>query len=85
MSESILQQLQHSAQLALNSQSVEEGVQHLSRAFSLFSEEASRLKNAYATLQERFDSVNRELGVKVFAPIDKLECAGQREFVGPGR
>ena len=65
MSESILQQLQHSAQLALNSQSVEEGVQHLSRAFSLFSEEASRLKNAYATLQERFDSVNRELGVKV--------------------
>ena len=65
MSENLLQQLQQSAELALKSESVQEGVQHLSRAFALFSEEANRLKSAYAKLQERFDGVNRELGVKV--------------------
>ena len=65
MSESILQQLQQSAESALKSQSVQEGVQHLSRAFALFSEEAIRLKNAYAKLQERFDGVNQELSIKV--------------------
>ncbi len=64
MSDHILQQLQESAQLALNSQNVQEGVQHLSRAFALFSEEAARLKSAYAKLQERFQSVNQELAVK---------------------
>jgi signal transduction histidine kinase len=64
MSDHILQQLQESAQLAINSQTVQEGVQHLSRAFALFSEEATRLKSAYAKLQERFQTVNQELGVK---------------------
>lgn len=65
MSDHILQQLQVSADLALKSQNAQEGVQHLSRAFALFSEEANRLKNAYAKLQERFQTVNQELGVKV--------------------
>lgn len=65
MSESILQQLQQSAEAALKSQSVQEGVRHLSRAFALFSEEATRLKSAYAKLQERFEAVNGELGAKV--------------------
>lgn len=65
MSDHILQQLQQSADSALKSQTVQEGVQHLSRAFALFSEEASRLKTAYAKLQERFQTVNQELGVKV--------------------
>lgn len=65
MSDNILQQLQESASLALKSQTVQEGVQHLSRAFALFSEEASRLKSAYSKLQERFQTVNQELGVKV--------------------
>lgn len=64
MSDHILQQLQQSADAALKSESVQEGVQHLSRAFALFSEEASRLKSAYAKLQERFQTVNQELGVK---------------------
>jgi len=64
MSDHILQQLQESAQLALKSENVQEGVQHLSRAFALFSEEASRLKTAYAKLLERFEAVNHELGVK---------------------
>ncbi len=71
MSDQILHQLQESAQLALNSQSVQEGVQHLSRAFTLFSEEAIRLKNAYAKLQERFQTVNQELGLKV-AELQRL-------------
>ena len=65
MSDHILQQLQQSAELALKSQSAQEGVQHLSRAFALFSEEATRLKTAYAKLQERFQTVNQELGAKV--------------------
>ncbi len=65
MSDNILQQLQQSADLALKSQSVQEGVHHLSRAFSLFSEEAHRLKNAYSKLQERFQTVNQELGTKI--------------------
>jgi signal transduction histidine kinase len=65
MSENILQELQRSADLALKSQSVQEGVHHLSNAFALFSEEAARLKIAYAKLQERFEAVNGELGTKV--------------------
>ncbi len=64
MSDHILQQLQQSADSALKSQTVQEGVQHLSRAFALFSEEAARLKSAYSKLQERFTTVNQELGVK---------------------
>jgi len=64
MSDQILQQLQESANLALQSQTVQEGVQHLSRAFALFSEEAVRLKGAYAKLQERFQTVNQELAIK---------------------
>lgn len=64
MSDHILQQLQQSADSALKSQTVQEGVQHLSRAFALFSEEAARLKSAYSKLQERFQTVNQELGVK---------------------
>jgi len=65
MSDNILQQLQQSADLALKSQSVQEGVHHLSRAFALFSEEANRLKSAYSKLQERFQTVNQELGLKI--------------------
>ena len=71
MSDNILQQLQASADLALKSQSVQEGVQHLSRAFTLFSEEANRLKTAYSNLQERFQAVNQELGSKV-AELSRL-------------
>jgi signal transduction histidine kinase len=65
MSDTILQQLQQSADLALKSQNVQEGVHHLSRAFTLFSEEAGRLKTAYAKLQERFQTVNQELETKI--------------------
>lgn len=65
MSDPILQQLQQSAALALKSESVQEGVRHLSHAFSLFSEEAKRLKGAYVKLQEQFEVVNRELGIKI--------------------
>lgn len=67
MSDQILQQLQESANLALKSQSAQEGVQHLSRAFALFSEEAARLKSAYAKLQESFQTVNQELAIKAAA------------------
>lgn len=64
MSDHILQQLQQSADLAIKSQTVQEGVQHFSRAFHLFSEEVARLKSAYSKLQERFEAVNQELAVK---------------------
>jgi signal transduction histidine kinase len=65
MSDHILQQLQQAASSALKSETIQEGVQHLSKAFTLFSEEATLLKNAYAKLQERFETVNQELAVKV--------------------
>jgi PAS domain S-box-containing protein len=65
MADNILQQLQQSADLALKSQSVEEGVHHLARSFALFSEETAQLKIAYSKLQERFQTVNQELGRKV--------------------
>ncbi|HSX26530.1 MAG TPA: ATP-binding protein [Chlamydiales bacterium] len=71
MSDTILHELQRSADLALKSQSVQEGVHHLTHAFALFSEEATRLKSAYAKLQERFQTVNQELGVKV-AELNRL-------------
>lgn len=61
MTDPVLQQLQQTAALALQSQDAQEGMRHLSHAFSLFSEETERLKTAYAKLQERFQTVNQEL------------------------
>ncbi len=64
MTDHILQELKRSAESALKSPTIQEGIQHLLRAFTLFSEEATRLKSAYSNLQERFQTVNQELGVK---------------------
>jgi signal transduction histidine kinase len=61
MSDPVLSQLQKTAALAMQSQNVEEGVHHLSQAFQLFSEETSRLKEDYAKLQQRLQTVNQEL------------------------
>ncbi len=63
MSESLLHELQHAADLALKSETVQEGIHHLSRAFTLLSVEASRLKNGYSKLQERLAAVNQQLEV----------------------
>lgn len=60
MPENILQELQRSTDLALKSETVQEGLVHVSRAFALLTEESIRLKSAYARLQERFDAVNEE-------------------------
>ena len=65
MSESRLEQLQQCTQKAKESFHPEEAIRHLSRAFSLFSEETSYLKSAYAKLQEKFLTVNQELAQKV--------------------
>ncbi len=64
MTDPILQELQRSTESALKSVTLEEGIQHLKSAFSLFSQEVTRLKNAYSNLQERFETVNQELGRK---------------------
>jgi len=45
----------------MQSQNIEESVHHLSVAFQLFSEETSRLKDDYAKLQQRLQTVNQEL------------------------
>lgn len=60
MPENILQELQRSADLALKSESVQEGLAHLSRAFARLTEESIRLKSAHARLQEPFNAVNEE-------------------------
>ncbi len=64
MTDPILQELGQAINQALKSQTAQEGVQSLARAFALFQEEATRLKNAYSKLQERFQTVNQELGMK---------------------
>lgn len=61
MSDSIMDQLQKAADMAINSSSIEEGMQHLARAFSLFSEETAHLKSSYANLQRQYLTVNKQL------------------------
>jgi PAS domain S-box-containing protein len=65
MSDHKLLELQQTAEKALQSQNFLEGAALLSKAVELCSDEAARLKSAYAKLQERFESVNRELASKV--------------------
>ena len=61
MSDSLIEQLQKSAEMAMNSNSLSEGVQHLAKAFSLFSKEAKKIKTDYTFLQKQFETVNKEL------------------------
>lgn len=68
MTDPILYELQQSADSALKSQTVQEGAKHLAHAFSLFSKELNRLKNAYSNLQKRFETVNQELALKAHFP-----------------
>jgi PAS domain S-box-containing protein len=57
----LLQKIEEAAKNAKNSTSVEEGMGHLAKAFSLFSQEASNLKQNYYNLQEKFKAVGSEL------------------------
>lgn len=67
MSDSIIEQLQKTAEKAMKSYTVAEGMQHLAKAFSLFSQEAARLKGSYESLQKDFDAVNKQLeGVSLY-------------------
>lgn len=65
MSDKLLQQLQQSAHLALKSESVQEGIRHLSHAFTLFSEEITQLKSSLPKLQENVPGVNEDLEKKI--------------------
>lgn len=60
MPDNILQELQRSADLALKSDTVQEALAHLSKAFTLLKEESIRLKSAHARLQEPSNAVNEE-------------------------
>lgn len=73
MSDSLLNDLQKSADDALKSKTVDEGVKHLAKAFSLFAKETSRLKIAYQNLQDQFSAVNLELEKSNQSLIDKIE------------
>lgn len=67
MSDSLIEQLEKSAEKALQSNSVAEGIQHLAKTFSLFSQEAKKLKKAQKDLQQRFIKVSEELqGVSLY-------------------
>lgn len=61
MSDSILEQLQKTAEKAIKSETIAEGMQHLAKAFSLFSQEAARLKLSYERLQKDSYAVNKRL------------------------
>ena len=67
----LLLQLQRTAALALQSQTVEEGMRHLSFAFQLFSEETARLKVSSDKLQQRLQTVNEDL-VQNMAELNHL-------------
>lgn len=57
----LLQKIEEAAKNAQNSSTVEEGMGHLAKAFSLFSQESAKLKDNYYHLQERFKAVGFEL------------------------
>jgi len=56
----IIDQLRKTADLALKSTTIHEGMRHLARAFSLFSKETARLKKSYRELQEEFEQSREE-------------------------
>ncbi|NGX52406.1 MAG: Sensor protein ZraS [Candidatus Anoxychlamydiales bacterium] len=57
----ILNELNKSANLALNSKSTEESMKHLAKAFALFSKETTRLENVNVRLLNRFNKINYQL------------------------
>jgi len=57
----ILNELNKSANLALNSKSTQESMKHLAKAFALFSKETTRLENANVRLLNRFNKINSQL------------------------
>ncbi len=61
MHESLEEKLKREASLALNSESLEEGMRHLSRAFYLFSEESERIKKNYLKLKEELKKTHLHL------------------------
>lgn len=61
MHDSLYEELKKTADKALHSESMEEGMHHLASAFSLFSQESRKLKNAYLHLQAELKKTNREL------------------------
>ena len=61
MTESLLAQLQEAANKAMQSETIDEGMKYLAKAFALFSKEAVNLKTSYDRLRERFETVSIEL------------------------
>lgn len=61
MSKSSLGQLQKVANEIASSHTAQEKMDGLTKAFELFCRETTRLETAYATLQERFEAVNKKL------------------------
>lgn len=57
-------ELEKTALAALKSTDVREGIRHLSKAFSLFSKETTKLKTAYQKLEEEFYEINCKLEKK---------------------
>ena len=63
--------------LRCKAKTLKRGVHHLSHAFQLFSEETSRLKEDYAKLQQRLQTVNQELAAahrNLLQKVSELNC-----------
>lgn len=58
---SLLTQIREVTEKAEESENIQEGMNLLARAFSIFSEETTRLEQAYSKLQKKFKAVNTEL------------------------
>lgn len=61
ISQTLLTQIQEVTKNAEGSASIQEGMALLARAFSVFSDETTRLEQAYSKLQKKFKVVNAEL------------------------
>ena len=72
MSDPLFDQLKEAAQSAMQSNNIEDGMKHLANAFSLFSQETNKLKQAYFRLQNRFKDVNIDLEKANVELISKL-------------
>ena len=61
MNDSLYDELQKAATKALNSSNMEEGMEHLARAFSLFSKESKKWKSSYLDLKADLQKAYKEL------------------------
>ena len=70
----IIDQIRKTADLALKSTTIHEGIRHLARAFSLFSKETARLKKSYRVLEQEYERSREEMHRVLSQKVQKLNA-----------